>query len=144
MIGKNYFGSYYICCSKGISLKPWLNQTWPFSLTSALISFSFNVKLQPLLDLCHVESSGSGGTFGLRLFLHFPVKTVHTSPTMTDDAFPAEWLENSDIPSPEKDTHTLSPWPWRRGAPEFDNKTRRQAVCRFDSAVRHVAVLPSY
>lgn len=115
MIGKNYFGSYYICCSKGISLKPWLNQTWPFSLTSAVIFFSFNVKLQPLLDLCHVESSGSGGTFGLRLFLHFPVKTVHTSPTMTDDAFPAEWLENSDIPSPEKDTHTLSPWPWRRG-----------------------------
>lgn len=25
---------------------------------------------------------------------------------MSDDAFPAEWLENSDIPSPEKDIHT--------------------------------------
>lgn len=104
----NAFYQNHICCPKGISLKPRLNQTWPFSLASALISFSFNVKLQPLLDLYYVESSGSGGTFGLRLFLHFPVKTVHTSPTMSDDAFPAEWLENSNIPSPEKDTHTLS------------------------------------
>lgn len=62
----------------------------------------FQIKHKPLLKLCHVESSGSGGTFGLRLFLHFPVKTEHTSPTMSDDAFPAEWLENSDIPYPEK------------------------------------------
>lgn len=112
----------HICCPKGISLKPRLNQTWPFSMASAVISFSFNVKLQPLLDLCHVESSGSGGTFGLRLFLHFPVKTVHMSPTMSDDAFPAEWLENSNIPSPEKDTHTLSAWPGDGGHQSLTTK----------------------
>ncbi len=67
---------------------------------------------------------------------------------MSDDAFPAEWLENSNIPSPEKDTHSLClARRWR--APECDNKTRRQPVWfipeySLDSAVRYEAVLPSY
>jgi len=61
---------------------------------------------------------------------------------MSDDAFPAEWLENSDIPSSEThtETQTHSPWPGRWGAPEFDIRTRRQPVWfipeyRLDSAI---------
>ncbi len=58
---------------------------------------------------------------------------------MSDDAFPAEWLENSNIPSPEKDTHTLSARPGDGG---HQSVTTKPVVSLFGSFQNTVLTPP--